>query len=137
MLTGKRPMAADLAPPPASVAGDSRSRQPMVSIALVSTNEAHNIVGCLTSLAASTHDNFRVVICENGGEEGFQSTTRALAESCILRPVMPAGAGGTAVSPESCAAFELMPGSQRVTVLRAPRNLGYAGGVNACIAVTA
>ncbi len=106
----------------------------MVVIAIVSTNEAHNIVGCLTSLAASTYDKFRIVICENGGEEGFQRTGRSVAELEILRPA--AGARGeiASVPPHPCVEFAFLAGSQRITILRAPRNLGYAGGVNACIA---
>jgi N-acetylglucosaminyl-diphospho-decaprenol L-rhamnosyltransferase len=106
----------------------------MVVVAIVSTNEAHNIVGCLTSLAGSTHGTFRVVICENGGGEGFQRTVGALAALDIFRPVIAPDATSAAASPCPSAEFELLPGGQRVTVLRAPRNLGYAGGVNACIA---
>jgi N-acetylglucosaminyl-diphospho-decaprenol L-rhamnosyltransferase len=124
-------MATDPAPPPArSMTGEAPSGQAMVVIALVSTNEAHNIVGCLRSLAASTHESFRVVICENGGEEGFRRTAASLAELEILRPA----AGVAAAPPYPAAELEFVAAGQRVTVLRAPRNLGYAGGVNACIA---
>jgi N-acetylglucosaminyl-diphospho-decaprenol L-rhamnosyltransferase len=125
-------MAADLAPKEAA----SRCEvppQPMVVIAIVSTDEAHNIVGCLTALAASTHGSFRVVICENGGEAGFQRTARALAALDLLRPA-PAPAGSATVSRDACAEFEFAAGGQRVTVVRAPCNLGYAGGINSCIA---
>lgn len=110
-------MTADLAP------------QPMVVIAIVSTDEAHNVVGCLRSLAASIHDNFRVIVCENGGETGFKRTAQSLAALDILRP-----AGTAAGAAPHDAELVFAARGQRVTVLRASRNLGYAGGVNACIA---
>src|SRR6266849_4147756 len=132
-------MAANLAPPPKepmpgeTLSGDTPG-QPMVVIAIVSTNEAHNIVCCLTSLAAATYDKFSIIICENGGEEGFQRTGRSVAELDVLRPAAPRR-GETAVVPlHPGVDFEFLAGGQRITILRAPRNLGYAGGVNACIA---
>jgi N-acetylglucosaminyl-diphospho-decaprenol L-rhamnosyltransferase len=133
-LAGKSAMVADRAPKE-SMARAVSAAPMMVVVAIVSTNEAHNIVGCLTSLAASSHGNFRIIICENGGDEGFQRTTQSLAGLDLLRPLVASRAGGAmAASPYPCADLELASGGQRVTVLRAPRNLGYAGGVNACIA---
>ncbi len=106
-----------------------------VVIAIVSTDEAHNIVGCLTSLAASIHRNFHVVICENGGEEGFERTTQALAALPILRATSARDATKIEiVSRLPCRDYAFAAGGQRITVLKAPTNLGYSGGVNACIA---
>jgi N-acetylglucosaminyl-diphospho-decaprenol L-rhamnosyltransferase len=122
-------MAADLAP----LTRAATSREPMVVVAIVSTNEAHNIVGCLRSLAASTHARFRIIICENGGDTGFQRTAQSLAELDVLRRVARQGGESTIVSVQASAEFAFVSGGQRVTVLHAPRNLGYAGGVNACI----
>jgi GT2 family glycosyltransferase len=114
-------------------ANNSPSAASKVVIAIVSTNEAHNIVGCLGSLSASTHTDFRVMICENGGAEGFARTTQALSEMDGLssRPE----ADDTAVAwPGSHRSFFYTSGGQTVTVLETAENLGYAGGVNACIA---
>lgn len=106
-----------------------------VVIAIVSTDEAHNIVGCLTSLAASIHRNFHVVICENGGAEGFERTTRALAALPILRATSARDVTKIEiVSRLPSRDYAFTAAGQGITVLEAPTNLGYAGGVNACIA---
>jgi GT2 family glycosyltransferase len=106
-----------------------------VVIAIVSTNEAHNLAGCLRSLAASTHRNFHVVICENGGEAGFQHTITTFGELEFIRALeaLPIGERPPAWT-LAYRDFVLITGYQRVTVVSPPRNLGYAGGVNACIA---
>jgi N-acetylglucosaminyl-diphospho-decaprenol L-rhamnosyltransferase len=119
------------------MAGHSASvdLQHRVLIAIVSTNEVHNLVGCLRCLAASLHRDFHVIICENGGEEGFQRTTTTLAELEFVRApeAAPAGKGPPAWT-LVYRDFVLDQAQQRVTVLSPSRNLGYAGGVNACIA---
>jgi GT2 family glycosyltransferase len=114
------------------VSSDLKSQ---VLIAIVSTNEAHNLVGCLRCLADSTHRTFNVVICENGGTEGFERTKTALDELEFIRhPDSPPLRDGPPAWKLACCDFVLDPGQQRVTVLSPSRNLGYAGGVNACIA---
>lgn len=106
----------------------------MVVIAIVSTDEAQNIVGCLTSLAASTHRDFHVVICENGGAAGFERTTRSLDGLDSMRASGATGPYEIAIAwRHPFRDFRFTPGGQRVTVLNTPANLGYAGGVNACI----
>ena len=113
----------------------SSDPEPLVVIAIVSTNEAHNLAGCLRSLAASTHRNFHITICENGAAEGYRRTTKALGELEFVRPLetAPGGVGAPAWA-MAYRDLALAPGRQRVTVLNPLRNLGYAGGVNACIA---
>jgi N-acetylglucosaminyl-diphospho-decaprenol L-rhamnosyltransferase len=109
-----------------------------VIIAIVSTNEVDNLINCLSCLAASTHPSFHVMICENGGVEGFGRTTTTLGETEFVKrlPAQPAGEPPLSWTSAS-AEFTFGADQRRVTVLRAPRNLGYAGGVNACIAAAA
>ncbi|WP_292960628.1 glycosyltransferase [Novosphingobium sp. UBA1939] len=78
-----------------------------VAIAIVAFRNADEIAGCLAGLATSTHCDFEVVICENGGADAYRALVDALPAS--------------------------LPGGQPVTVIQAPGNLGYAGGVNVCI----
>jgi N-acetylglucosaminyl-diphospho-decaprenol L-rhamnosyltransferase len=79
-----------------------------VAVAIVGYRNAGDIVGCLRALSASTHSDFEVVVCENGGSEAFQALTAAVPEA--------------------------LAGGQRVSLSLAEHNLGFAGGVNACIA---
>ncbi len=75
---------------------------------IVSFRDPALVAQCLTALARSTFTDFAVVICENGGA----AARRALQDR------LPA----------------TLPGGQPVTVVPQSDNLGYAGGVNACIA---
>lgn len=79
-----------------------------VAVCIVAFRNTDDIVGCLAALGASNHRDFEVVICENGGEAAFQA----------LLACLPAA----------------LPDGQVVRAVRAPRNLGYAGGVNVCLA---
>jgi GT2 family glycosyltransferase len=79
-----------------------------VVVAIVSYASHRDLAACLSALAESTYRNFEVVICENGGEAAF----RALSDSLPAR----------------------LRGGQSVRWLLAERNLGYAGGVNICLA---
>lgn len=78
-----------------------------VCVAIVGFRNPEDIVGCLEALGESVHQDFQVVICENGGEAAFAEISAAV-------PVA-------------------LPSGQAVTVLNAGANLGYAGGVNRCI----
>src|SRR6185312_1984937 len=78
-----------------------------VSVTIVAFRNADDVAQCLEALARSTHTDFEVVVCENGGPEAF----------AVLQDRLP----------------RLLPGGQRVKTVLAPSNLGYAGGVNACI----
>ena len=78
-----------------------------VAIIIVSYRSAGDIAQCFAALERSTYRGFRVVICENGGPEAFQS----------LRETLP----------------ERLKGGQAVEFLLAPDNLGYAGGINYCL----
>ncbi|HEX5378282.1 MAG TPA: glycosyltransferase family 2 protein [Phenylobacterium sp.] len=78
-----------------------------VAVAIVGFNNAQDIVHCLGELGRSTHADFEVVICENGGPAAFAALEAALPKA--------------------------LPGGQAVRAVLAPGNLGYAGGVNRCI----
>ncbi len=78
-----------------------------VAICIVGFRNPADIVRCLAALEASTHPDFEVVICENGGLEAFEALTAAIPAR--------------------------LPGGQSVRAIQAPGNLGYAGGVNVCL----
>lgn len=75
-----------------------------VAVLVVGFRNAGDIARCLQTLAASTHADFSVFICENGGPEAFEQ----------LKAVAP----------------PTLPGGQSVRIHLAGGNLGFAGGVN-------
>ena len=79
-----------------------------VAICIVGFRNPHDIVECLAALDRSTYARFEVVICENGGAEAFAALTRTVPGK--------------------------LPGGQSVRVVDAHGNLGYAGGINLCMA---
>ncbi len=105
---------------------------PHVVIAIVATDEAKNIVGCLGSLDGSIYREFSVVICENGGHDAFDRDVREMAK-------VPGMVEADAEAEERLGGAEgrrFYLGADRrvVTVLRSRENRGYSGGVNFCIA---
>ena len=79
-----------------------------VAVCIVGFRNVGDIQGCLEALARSSHTDFRVVICENGGPDAHQALVSGL-------PLV-------------------LPGGQTVTIIAAEANLGYAGGVNCAMA---
>lgn len=75
-----------------------------VAIVIVGFRNLPDIERCLGALAGSTYENFEVLICENGGDAAFAALAAALP---------PALSGG-----------------QAIRAVKAPGNVGYAGGVN-------
>jgi N-acetylglucosaminyl-diphospho-decaprenol L-rhamnosyltransferase len=123
---------------PPDVKSRGANDDPLVVIAIVSTNDIRVILGCLTSLTASRHRNFWIVICENGGPEAFERTRSGLAEANFIRKDKVQRNDGFPVAwTQGHADFQLADGKQRVTLLKSAKNLGYAGGVNACILAAA
>ena len=92
---------------PPTATGAARSGM-HVAVAIVGFRNPDDIVQCLAALERSTHANFEVVICENGGPAAYAALTAAI----------PA----------------VLPGGQPVRAILASGNLGYAGGVNVCLA---
>jgi len=93
-----------LTPSPAS---RDASPQRDVAVIIVSFHSLPDIVHCLSALEKSTWRQFRVVICENGGEDAYRKL------QANLPPQLGSG--------------------QPVELLPAPGNLGYAGGINFAI----
>jgi len=81
-----------------------------VAVAIVGFNNADDIVRCLAALAASTHADFEVVICENGGPDAYAALTARVPAA--------------------------LKGGQAVRAVLAECNLGFAGGVNRGMAET-
>ena len=79
-----------------------------VAVAIVGFRNSDDIVRCLAALAASTHVDFEVAICEYGGAAAYETLTRTTPAA--------------------------LSGGQPVRLIEAPRNLGYAGGVNLAMA---
>lgn len=81
-----------------------------IAVAIVGYRNAQDICACIAALAKSTHGDFEIVICENGGDEAFTA----------LRAALPAN----------------LPDGQPVRLIQAPTNGGFASGINICIAAT-
>lgn len=75
-----------------------------VAIVIVGFRNLPDIERCLGALGQSEYCDFEVLICENGGDDAFEALNAALP--CAL------------------------PGGQTVRTVKAPGNVGYAGGVN-------
>ena len=75
-----------------------------VLVIIVSYNSVNDIGRCFVALSASAFTQFRVIVNENGGSEAYAALRQALPAQLI--------------------------GGQRVEIVRAPSNLGYAGGIN-------
>jgi GT2 family glycosyltransferase len=81
-----------------------------VAVSIVGFRNCEDIVRCIAALERSTHRDFEVVICENGGPAAFEALRRALPEK--------------------------LAGGQPVTIFIADGNPGFAGGVNRCISAS-
>ncbi|THD65098.1 glycosyltransferase family 2 protein [Phenylobacterium sp.] len=79
-----------------------------VAVAIVAFRNPGDVEACLAALGASVHTDFEVVICENGGPQAFRELVAAIPAQ--------------------------LAGGQPVRAVCAPANLGYAGGVNRCLA---
>lgn len=78
-----------------------------VAVGIVGFRNPDDIAVCLETLQRSTHTDYSIVICENGGDAAYEALSRRLPRQ--------------------------LPGGQPITILNPGENLGYAGGVNRCI----
>jgi N-acetylglucosaminyl-diphospho-decaprenol L-rhamnosyltransferase len=101
-------------------------------IAIVATDEAENLVGCLGSLNESIYREFSVVICENGGPEAFERDVRELSK--VSGIVQADAEADHQLGTLEGQRFQFGPDRRMVRVLRSRENRGYSGGVNFCIA---
>lgn len=79
-----------------------------VAVVIVGYRNPGDIARCIHALERSTYRDFEIVICENGGPDAFA----ALQAAVPLR----------------------LAGGQDVRLIEAPRNGGYAGGINIAMA---
>jgi N-acetylglucosaminyl-diphospho-decaprenol L-rhamnosyltransferase len=114
-----------------SEVADAVSTVPHVVIAIVATDEAKNIVGCLGSLNGSIYREFSVVICENGGYDAFERDVREMAK--VPGMVEADAEADDQLGGAEGRRFRLGADRRVVTVLRSCENRGYSGGVNFCI----
>jgi len=78
-----------------------------VAVCVVGFRNGNDIESCLHALARSSYRDFEVIICENGGASAFTQLQGRLQRTLF--------------------------NGQPVSLFLAPRNLGYAGGVNLCV----
>lgn len=78
-----------------------------VTVCIVGFRNHEDIVRCLSALSRQSHGDFDVVLCENGGAQAYADLHRAVPAQ--------------------------LPSGQRVEIVSAPDNPGYAGGVNLCM----
>lgn len=78
-----------------------------VAVCIVGYRNPGDVEACVNALAISTHRDFRVEICENGGPAAYRALVDRLPKN--------------------------LAGGQPVAITEALENLGYAGGVNVCI----
>ena len=81
-----------------------------VAVCIVGFRNPKDIVSCLEALGRSSHADFEVIVCENGGAAAFEA----------LLEVLP----------------DILPGGRPARAVLASGNVGYAGGVNVCIGET-
>lgn len=88
------------------MSGPSSAPAPVrhVVVVIVGFRNVDDIVRCTTALAATTYADFEVIVVENGGASAFAAVSAALPAT--------------------------LTGGQAVTLVEAPGNLGFAGGVN-------
>src|SRR5579871_3342323 len=79
-----------------------------VAVVIVGYRNPHDIARCLAALEKSTYSNFQVIVCENGGEAAFAALQSMVPTRLI--------------------------GGQKVMLIKASQNLGYARGVNIAMA---
>jgi GT2 family glycosyltransferase len=82
-----------------------------LAVAIVGFRNPDDIERCLAALENSTYSKFEIIICENGGE-------KSLAD---LKSRLPAA----------------LSSGQSIRLIARPDNPGFAGGINACISVSA
>lgn len=83
-------------------AGPASSRM-HVAVLIVAYKNADDVARCLNALRLSTHADFEIVICENGGDVAYEALLKVLGNS-----------------------------TSNLKSMKAPFNGGFAAGVNMC-----
>jgi N-acetylglucosaminyl-diphospho-decaprenol L-rhamnosyltransferase len=79
-----------------------------VAVAIVAYRNPDDLVRCIAALQDSSYQDYQVAICENGGEGDYRELQRRLPDT--------------------------LRGGQPLQLIQSPQNLGFAGGVNVCLA---
>ncbi len=114
-----------------------------VAVAIVSYGPPQTLARCLAAVSRSTHDAYEVVVVENGGPAAFGELERQLSDSELFRPAAAndpprfADVTGLAEPSPRHLTLRLVGGGQAVSIIEAPANLGYAGGINLALATLA
>ena len=81
-----------------------------IAVCIVAFRNVGDVQRCIAALAAQTHTDLSVTICENGGGAAFATLREALPRT--------------------------LPRGGAVRIVDAGGNLGYAGGFNVCVRAT-
>jgi GT2 family glycosyltransferase len=111
-----------------------------LGVVIVAYNSADVVLECLESLLGSENVQLRIVVCDNASPDNTVEAIRSWASGETPFEIprdSPVHGSPTVPKPVSLAEYPAdrattLRGDQlgRVTLLRSPRNLGFAGGVN-------
>lgn len=104
--------------------GDGQTK---VLVAIVGFRNAEDTKACVRALARSTHTNFIVSICENGGSDAYDALLDALQD---IVEFSADNANAAIEATEVGRSGILRPVGQPIQVIQARENLGFAAGVN-------
>lgn len=107
---------------------------PMVSIILVNWETPTHTLACLNSLLSLVGPQPNLIVCDNGSGDGSYSIIR----EHLLDMLAPRRADWRAYRWRELGSIEaesesLEPGLPEITLVRTPKNLGFAGAVNYCL----
>ena len=107
------------------------SAMPHVAVVIVGFRNGGEVRDCIALLARSSHADFSVHVCENGGAVAYAELAGAVAE---IAPDLALAAPGERMIERRDGT---LAGGQTVHLYDAGANLGYAGGINVCFAAIA
>ncbi len=106
-----------------------------IPIVIVGFRNPTDVNGCLRALAqAPSKPEYAVFICENGGRQAYEALVAALSRDdgpCLGAPIEWDAPG----EPFTRGCRLKLAGRIDVMIGEARENLGYAGGINACIGI--
>jgi N-acetylglucosaminyl-diphospho-decaprenol L-rhamnosyltransferase len=102
-----------------------------VAVVIVGFRNADEVRACIGLLAHSSHVDFSVHVCENGGSAAYAALVVEVAE--IASGLVATQPGGRIL--ERCDGR--LPGGRPVHLYDVGENLGYAGGINVCLSAIA
>lgn len=100
------------------------------AVVIVGFRHPEDIAACVRSLQQSVEKSFAIHVCENGGEQAFADLVAAIEPLCEKDEAVEEILDDRI---DRVWSGRLLGALQPVRIYRARRNLGFAGGVNACI----